>query len=80
MVRDITKFSGKRQVTSLSIYPCTYADLLDGGKTRQAVVKRGKRAHQILREMPKQTWYDGFTDTSPKKWVGDLIPDSPSSI
>lgn len=78
--RDILKFSGKRQVTSLSIYPCTYVDFVDGGKTRHAIVERGKKAYQILREMPKQMWYDGFTHINRKKWVGNLISGSSSSF
>ncbi|KAL9040175.1 MAG: hypothetical protein Q9214_004591 [Letrouitia sp. 1 TL-2023] len=80
IVRDILKFSGERQVTSLPVYPCTYFDSLDGGKTRQAVVERGKKAYQILREMPKQMWYDGFTDKKrlflmTEKYRGNCIID-----
>jgi hypothetical protein len=44
----VEEFDGEKLVTSLPIYPRDYLDKKDGGKRRQAFVKRGDRLCDIL--------------------------------
>ena len=68
---QITRYEGERYVTSFPVYPSKYRDSQDGGKTRHALIERGRKAYQVLRN-PKQTWYDGSTYTEKKKFVRRL--------
>ncbi|KAL8743462.1 MAG: hypothetical protein Q9190_004194 [Brigantiaea leucoxantha] len=65
---QITRYEGERYVTSFPVYPSKYRDSQDGGKTRHALIERGRKAYQVLRN-PKQTWYDGSTYTEKKKFI-----------
>ena len=65
----IPPYHGERQVTSLPAYPCRYLDNEDGGKTRQAIIDRGRKVYQIYRGMPKQMWYDGLPYSQQKQLV-----------
>ena len=78
--RIIPWYEGERQVTSLPICPCKYLDSEDGGKTRQTLINRGHKAYKMLREMPKQMWYDGYIYTKGKQVVSHLniIPSNSS--
>ena len=55
----IAEFEGVRQVTSLPCYPCNFHDVQDKGERRQVLEKRGEKRYTLLREEPKQMWYDG---------------------
>ena len=56
---DIAEFDGVRQVTSLPCYPCNFHDVQDRGERRRVLEKRGEKRYSLLREEPKQMWYDG---------------------
>ena len=57
----IPRYEGERQVTSVDIFPCVYLDESDGGRTRRAIIDRGRKAFQLMRAMPKQMKYSGYT-------------------
>ena len=53
----IPPFGGERKITDLNIIPCYYKDEEDGHKTRNALIRDGKKWYKLLRG--EQVYYTG---------------------
>ena len=65
----IDRFEGERRVTSLATYPCKYYDSEDGGVRQKKLIERGRKVYDLLRQMPKPMWYDGYPYTQKRQTV-----------
>jgi len=57
----VDKFRGERSITSLPVFPCSYLDNLDGGKTRARLQDLGEKYYNIIRRSPAHLKYCGMT-------------------
>lgn len=56
-VKDVEQFHGERAITSLEIFPAHFLDTQDNGRTRNAVIERGKSWYSLIKG--KMMMYDG---------------------
>ncbi|EGO55981.1 hypothetical protein NEUTE1DRAFT_124269 [Neurospora tetrasperma FGSC 2508] len=70
-------FEGERRIIDLNIIPTRYKDEEDGGKTREALIKDGKRWFELLRG--RQVSYSGrLLDDRKREFQGRVYVDTAS--
>jgi hypothetical protein len=55
----IWEFIGEKEIISLPVFPCTYLDKTDKGKTRASIEALGAKYYEILKQVPTFRAYSG---------------------
>lgn len=55
----IRRFEGVKPITSLQVYPSSYLDATDGGKTKSRLEELGDKYYKLLRASPEHMYYSG---------------------
>ena len=55
----IYRYRGEREILSLAVFPSTYLDAVDGGKTRSKIHELGEKSYSIIRQSPAHMLYTG---------------------
>jgi hypothetical protein len=55
----INKFRGDKQIVSLRVFPSTFLDSSDSGKTKSRLEDLGQKFYYILRDCPAHRYYEG---------------------
>ena len=56
----INMFIGEREISSLPVFPCTYLDESDKGKTKASLETLGETYYEILKQVPTFRAYSGY--------------------
>jgi hypothetical protein len=65
----IYEFYGEREILSLPVFPCTYFDKSDKGKTKASLESLGEKYYEILKEVPAYRAYSGYAWGQRRKTV-----------
>jgi hypothetical protein len=57
MTFTIRKFEGVKPITSLPVFPSSYLDSTDGGKTQSRLEELDEKYYKLLRESPEHSTY-----------------------